>query len=279
MEGALSPLHRLNIPPPVPPYKHFIAGVGTVEASSQDVAIGVPFSGIVSHIYVKVGEQIEEGAPLFVLDTRLLLSQLNEGEKKEKASAVNYESEKKQLELYQRLKDKRAVSESTLIQKSYAAELALRQLQEAQAGVDRVKTDLERSIIRAPFAGEVLRINIHIGETADANPFNTLPLIVFGKTKPLHIRVEVDEEEAWRVVEGEPAMAYVRGNASLAIPLKFLYIEPYIIPKSTLTGENSEQVDTRVLQIVYEMEKGTMPIYIGQVMDVYIKGLPSSEKF
>ena len=138
---------------------------------------------------------------------------------------------------------------------------------------------IKRSTIQAPIDGQVLQVNIHVGETADINPFDNKPHILFGQTDPLHIRVEIDEEDAWRIEKGSPAVAFVRGNSSINVPLKFLYIEPFIIPKTALSGDNQERVDTRVLQIIYEMHREDLPIYPGQLMDIYIKGLPANERF
>jgi hypothetical protein len=70
-------------------------------------------------------------------------------------------------------------------------------------------------------------------------------------------------------------MAYVRGNSSISMPLKFSYIEPLIVPKQTLTGSDFERVDTRVLQVVYLFEKNSHPVYIGQLLDVYMEAKPS----
>jgi HlyD family secretion protein len=45
-----------------------------------------------------------------------------------------------------------------------------------------------------------------------------------------------------------------------------------VIPKQSLTGNNSERVDQRVLQVIYELpEDRQMDVYIGQQMDVYMK--------
>ena len=79
--------------------------------------------------------------------------------------------------------------------------------------------------------------------------------------------------------KGSPAIAYVRGNSSISVPLDFLYIEPYITPKAALTGDNQERIDTRVLQIIYSFERGKLPIYPGQIMDIYIKGIPANERY
>jgi len=46
--------------------------------------------------------------------------------------------------------------------------------------------------------------------------------------------------------------------------------EPYVIPKKNLTGDNTERVDTRVLQVIYALERNA-PVYVGQQMDIYIE--------
>ncbi len=54
-------------------------------------------------------------------------------------------------------------------------------------------------------------------------------------------------------------------------PFQFEYLEPYIIPKKSLTGDPTERVDTRVLQVVYSYDPKAIPAYLGQEVDVYIK--------
>jgi hypothetical protein len=44
-----------------------------------------------------------------------------------------------------------------------------------------------------------------------------------------------------------------------------------VIPKRSLTGESTERVDTRVLQLIYAFDRASMPIFVGQQMDVYIQ--------
>jgi hypothetical protein len=66
------------------------------------------------------------------------------------------------------------------------------------------------------------------------------------------------------------ATAYVRGNREIKTPLTFFRIEPYVVPRRSLTGDSTERVDTRVLQVIYAFEGGKLPIYVGQQMDVFI---------
>ena len=132
-----------------------------------------------------------------------------------------------------------------------------------------IQTQIERSLVRASVDGEVLQVKIHPGEFAPAGVTAT-PLVLLGRLKPLHIRVDVDEHEAWRVRSEAKAVAAVRGNANLKAPLTFVRFEPFVIPKKSLTGDSTERVDTRVLQIIYRIEDDALPLFVGQQMDVFI---------
>ena len=89
---------------------------------------------------------------------------------------------------------------------------------------------------------------------------------------PLHVRVDVDENDAWRVRTGAPAVGFLRGNKEISTPLNFVRFEPYVVPKKSLTGDTTERVDTRVLQVIFSFTRGDLPIYVGQQMDVFIDG-------
>jgi hypothetical protein len=102
------------------------------------------------------------------------------------------------------------------------------------------------------------------------------PLILFGGTDPMNVRVDVDENDAWRVRADADAIGFLRGNKQIRTPLKFVRFEPYVIPKVSLTGQPTERVDTRVMQAIYSFQRGSLPIYVGQQMDIYIDALPQA---
>ena len=55
-----------------------------------------------------------------------------------------------------------------------------------------------------------------------------------------------------------------------------LRIEPLAEPKVSLSGNTTERVDTRVLEVIFEVtEKGDAPLYPGQLVDVFIEGQPA----
>ena len=126
--------------------------------------------------------------------------------------------------------------------------------------------------MRAPVDGQVLQLKVHLGEFAPeaATAVGEPPLILLGSVTPLHVRVDVDENDAWRVRAGATAIGYLRGNKHITTPLTFVRFEPFVVPKRSLTGDSTERVDTRVLQVVFSFERRDLPIYVGQQMDAFI---------
>ena len=44
-----------------------------------------------------------------------------------------------------------------------------------------------------------------------------------------------------------------------------------MLPKKSLTGDSTERVDTRVLQVIYRVDNEALPLFVGQQMDVFIE--------
>ncbi|MFO0909450.1 MAG: HlyD family efflux transporter periplasmic adaptor subunit [Isosphaeraceae bacterium] len=140
----------------------------------------------------------------------------------------------------------------------------------AKAEVESLKVNLDRLTVRAPIAGRVLQLNVRLGQYAAATWKE--PMIVLGDVDQYHVRVDIDENDLPWFREGAPAYATLKGRQEPRYPLVPAYVEPYVIPKQSLTGSNSERVDTRVLQAVYRFRDAHPgSVYIGQQMDVYLE--------
>lgn len=153
-------------------------------------------------------------------------------------------------------------------------QVARSQVDQAKASVDALAIEIDRRLVRSPIEGVVMQSDIREGEFAPAGALAE-PLMLVGTTSPLHIRVDIDENEAWRVRAGSKATAFARGNKDITTPLTFVRFEPYVVPKKSLTGASTERVDTRVLQVIFAFDPKDMPVYVGQQMDVYIEATPS----
>jgi len=125
-------------------------------------------------------------------------------------------------------------------------------------------SDLDKTVVKAPMDGAILKVNVRLGEYAQAGVLSD-PLMTMGSVDPLHVRVDIDETETWRIRPGHAALAGLRGNPEISVPLNFVRFEAYVLAKRSLTGDTTERVDTRVLQAIYEFAA-----FVGQQVDVFI---------
>jgi multidrug resistance efflux pump len=200
-----------------------------------------------------------------------------------------------QLQLMESVRDKRAIRVEDLERRRRAVEVAAAKLEQAKTSlrllhagtwskdidvskaevqqaasqVERVRADLERLTVVAPIAGAILQCKVRAGEYAAAGPLEQ-PLILLGSVDQLHVRADVDERDAPRVKAGATVIASVRGDAQRKFPLHFLRFEPFVVPKRNLSNGATERVDTRVLQVIYALDRGAA-VRPGQQMDVLIE--------
>lgn len=280
------PVRETAEPPVAPPKTSFqqtVAAVGLVESSSENILVGSHLSGVVAELLVKAGDSVARGAPLFRIDSRhlqadlnLRRSQLAAAEARTATTRTGLADARDQLQRAEKLRGATVISEDELTRRKFAVEAAANRLAEAEAEVatnratiEAVKTEIERSTVTAPMDGTVLKIDLRPGEHVAAGGHAKM---ILGRLSPLHLRVDIDEHEGWRVRPEAEAKAHVRGNPTLKTALKFVRFEPYVIPKRSLTGDATERVDIRVLQAIYRLEASDLRVFVGQQMDVFING-------
>ena len=262
-----------------------VAGSGVVEPSSELVQIGSALSGLVTGLFVAPGDRVAAGQPLFALDDRAVRAQLREAEAaiaQARAGIAEAQAARataaRQLALYRNVDDPAAVSRSEVIraegEASAAAErlrLAQAQLQAAEARAATARTEIGRLTVRAPIAGEILGVAIRKGEfVSTQGGGNSVPFIEMGETRPLHVRIDIDEEQAPRVALGAAATVSPRGAADRRVQARFVRAEPLVVPKRSLTNSAAERVDVRVLQVIYELPDTDGLFRVGQQVDAYI---------
>jgi RND family efflux transporter MFP subunit len=257
---------------PVSPYPSSVAGSGIVEASTENISLGTQISGIVSRIFVEIGSDVKAGDPLFTIDERPVQAELATRRAAVQVAEAQLADARYDLSIDEPLAAQGLTTAADLQKKRFATEKAEAQLRQAQAELEYFETELERLTVRAPVDGQVLQLKVHLGEYASAasTVFGQSPLVMLGSVTPLHVRVDVDENDAWRVRSGAAAVGFLRGNQKIRTPLTFVRFEPFVVPKRSLTGDSTERVDTRVLQVIFSFTRGDLPIFVGQQMDVFI---------
>ncbi|MFT4176208.1 MAG: efflux RND transporter periplasmic adaptor subunit [Luteolibacter sp.] len=281
-------------PPVAPaqkPYQHAVAATGILEALSENVSIGVPEAGLVTEVFAKVNDAVKTGDPLFRLDDRNLRAELLSAQAQLDISRAQIQVSEaqlaklvSQLERLDSVTDRRAVSQDDLENRRQDVAVAKAQVASAKAqfsstetSIERLKLLIERLTVRAPRDGHILQVNVRAGEFAATSPKN--PAMIVGEIDRLQVRADVDEQNAIRIRHGQPATGFLKGDPTVSFPLTFVRIEPYVIPKVSLTGASTERVDTRVLQVIFTLERPeNPPLYVGQQVDVYIEAPERSDK-
>lgn len=152
----------------------------------------------------------------------------------------------------------------------YDRDVVAEAITKAEADVAKIEIDLDRLVVRSLVAGRVLQVNVRPGEFVGTPP--NQPLVILGNIEMLHVRVDIDEFDIPRFPQGKGAVAVPRGNLQVRYPLRFIRVEPFVVPKKSLTGGNAERVDTRVLQVIYEFDPaGLPPLFVGQQVEVFIE--------
>ena len=88
-----------------------------------------------------------------------------------------------------------------------------------------------------PTEFKVLQISVRPGEYVST--LQGQSLIVLGHVGKLNVRVDIDENDIGSFCPNLNGYAQPRGYATVMFPIEFVRVEPYVIPKKSLTGAST----------------------------------------
>jgi RND family efflux transporter MFP subunit len=145
---------------------------------------------------------------------------------------------------------------NTLLERPNAEDIAVQQAQveEATLALAQAQSQLEDAVIRAPFAGAILAVNVSEGEWASPGT----PAIVLAATEPLILSANVDEVDVAQLAEGQTAYLTFDALDDEGVTGAVTYIAP----SSTNVGG----------AVAYAIEvsfvPGALPVRLGMTADV-----------
>ena len=135
----------------------------------------------------------------------------------------------------------------------------------AQAQLGLAQIELAKTELRAPGRGCVLDVNIEPGEFT--GPEATEPLVVLTDTSVVRVRAFVEELDAPRVKLGMPANVTADGIPNMTFTGRVVSISPGMADKSVEAGRPDELYDTKVREVLLELDNANQLI-IGLRVDV-----------
>lgn len=251
------------------PYSSGIYANGMVESyqpSGENINIFPEVSGPITKVLAQEGEQVSAGTLLFTIDDSIQKATVELARANLKVDQDQYAKDLASWNL-----DPKSISQDVL-------DTAKDTVAQGTAALKAARALLEKYYVKAPISGIVLTVNAALGSyVSSQGNYDTYtelfdPLVVMGGPQEyLEVRCYVDEILVSRL----PTAYHVKAQMSITgtnikIPLEFVRVEPYISPKIELSNEKQEQVDLRVLPVIFRFEKKDAPVYPGQMVDVYI---------
>lgn len=175
-----------------------VEATGVVEAH-QEVTVYPEVSAKVLRIEADLGDTVEKGAPLLLLDDELISLRVKQIRAQIAKLTAICEDAQKNLKRKEKLFRRKTVSESDLDQAILADQTNRGLLQEAEAQLDMALYDLGHATVRSPIHGSVAERFLEVGSLA--SPQTPVARIVNSDT----VRVEVGliDDEVKRVRVGQ----------------------------------------------------------------------------
>ncbi len=280
------------------PYANGIYANGIVESrqtQGANISIFPEVTGPITHVFVGEGAVVKAGTALLTIDDSVQRESTEQQKQQIDVSEAQIANAKASLKSAtdtlakqeQSFKlDPQSVSRDVLDTARNTAKVAetnlevfQRQYTMQQSAYAASFALLRKYTIRAPSDGVVLSIEAAMGSYVspqgayDAYTQGYLPLVMMGSSRgELEVRSYVDEILIDRLPPASKIAArmYVQGT-NINVPLTFERVQPYVSPKIELSDQRQEQVDVRVLPVIFRFQKAAnVNVYPGQLVDVYI---------
>jgi RND family efflux transporter MFP subunit len=189
-----------------------ILGTGTI-AAQKTTNISPRVDGIIEEIYVKVGDRVEAGAPLFrtrEIDYRIRLDQQRAAVRLASAEA---EKARRDLERARGLSTRNVLSDEALDQAGTRDRIASAKLESARAARARARQDLEDVRVTAPYDGVITRRYVDEGAFIRSMMSTNSPVVQIMKIDVVLAIVHVPEIHLPRIRVGTPARVRIDGLA------------------------------------------------------------------
>jgi HlyD family secretion protein len=143
----------------------------------------------------------------------------------------------------------------------------------AKARQEQIAAQIEKTIIRSPIDGVVLKRYLKGGETVTNLP--PTPIMTVGDTSRLRVRADVDEADVGRVMLGQQVWIHVVAFRDRRFRGIVARMSAQLGRKNFRTDQPSERLDTKVLEVLIDLEPNAK-LPVGLRVDVIFDKMPQS---
>jgi HlyD family secretion protein len=139
----------------------------------------------------------------------------------------------------------------------------------AQAQLEDGQARYQKTFIRSPIDGTVLRKHHRSGESVSNSSTVPDPILTIGDRNKLRVRVDVDETDVGKVQIGQKAYVTADAFGKQKFWGRVVRVGQQLGPKNVRTDEPTERVDTKILETLVELDPGS-PLPDGLRVDAFI---------
>ena len=165
----------------------------------DQMAVQSKVSGSVVEKYVKGGQDVVEGEPLFKIDDRQYTAAVLQAEANLAKSQTALAKERVDLQRDEELWKANAISEQTLANQRAAVRSQESEVSANRAILQKAKDDLADTIVYAPMSGRLGIDDVPIGTLSTAG---STALATIGLVDPVFVQFAVSEQEYLRLARG-----------------------------------------------------------------------------
>jgi macrolide-specific efflux system membrane fusion protein len=169
-----------------------------------EVRVGSSVSGVVSSLFVRIGDTVGKGELLAELDARELVARRDASEATVRLASANLSYTRADLRRKQELSKVQVIAPNELDLAQQAYGVAEQQYKQAQANLADAVTQLSYAKIFAPIAGTVESVSTQEGETVAAS-FAAPTFVTLLDLSRLEVWAYVDETDIGRIHVGQNA--------------------------------------------------------------------------
>lgn len=144
-------------------------------------------------------------------------------------------------------------------------------LQLARANLEEARARYAKTLLKSPIDGTVLRKHHRNGESVSNSSTVPDPIVTIGDKNILRVRVDVDETEISKVQVGQRAYVTADAFAGQKFWGRVVRVGQQLGRKNVRTDEPTERVDTKILETLVELDRGTQ-LPVGLRVDAFILG-------
>lgn len=263
-----------------------VVGIGKVIPHGGIINLAAPASGIVSEIFVKVGDSVKKGDLILTLnsnDEELLVREVDTKIKSQeltvKSAKISLEQERiTHKEQQRRLNDAKELFEvgATTGENVRSLESEFNQIEEQlkraendlklqESKLNEIKiqlassqSDFEKTKFTAPIDGLLLDLTPRVGEALNLHQ----QYARLSPNNPLVVLVEIDELFADQLLLDQKCIINLPGNNEIAATGKISQISPDLKKKSLFSDGGTDLEDRRIREIEVSLNEINKPLFI-----------------